>query len=211
MRRYRLLLTVCLGLLAAASPYVTAAQDLLERQRWEATNLFARILERTASKPSRCDLAATWLDYPVPEGVARRHLGLTIRADLVPSHHATRPVEVIDPSGRMQHAFCDDKESKMRQDELVQDFTRGVPGTATARLDSAYRLTVSRTEYSFPIFSRNYRRAIIVVARTSYFWVKPPAGEVKATGLEAAGEAEIYGKQDGAWQLLARESLFSAH
>jgi hypothetical protein len=81
----------------------------------------------------------------------------------------TRPRELIDPGGRTPDALCTDEEAKQRQDQLVADFKKAGSDSA-AGAPPLRRLVVSHAEYSFPVFGANYRRAVIVVDRTSLIW-----------------------------------------
>jgi hypothetical protein len=210
MKRRRFL-AVHLGLLTAVIPSLVAARDLQETLRREAIDLFRHAVERPRAGAGRCVVRDAWLDYPIPGDIARRYLGRAIHADLVPPQHAVRPAAVIDPTGRMRDLFCDDAQAKQRQDELLADFRKGLPSPGAGATAPTPRLAVSHTEYSFPVFNLGYRRAIVMVARTSFSWTMSAAGEVKTGGIESGGQAQVYVRRGLSWRLLAREFVFSAH
>jgi hypothetical protein len=177
----------------------------------EAIALFRNVVERKTAEPGRCYLADSWLNYPIPEKVARQHLGLTIHADLVPIDHQTQPPEMMDPDGTMRWAFCDEAEAKRQRDALLESFKRGTLKIEKGPFDLQPRLAVPRSEYSFPVFDASYGRAVIVSTLTSYDWAKVSDDVVRSLGLTAGGFAEVYDKRDGVWRRVASEFLFSAH
>ena len=206
-----ILLALCLALSAAFKSRAATAEEQPAKLKREARELFRNVVERKTTEPGHCFLADSWLDYPVPEDVARQHLELTIHAELPAPSHGTRPPEVIDPDGAMPQAFCGESEARRQRDTLVESFRRGILKIDKGPFDLHPRLAVPRSQYSFPVFDASYRRAIIVFSYTTYDWAKISGDEVLALGATAGGEAEIYQKRDGLWRRVAREPLFSAH
>jgi hypothetical protein len=193
------------------APHDVAADAAQARLRREAIDLFRQgVRPALDASAGRCAVRDAWFDYAIPESIARLHLGLAIHADLVPPDHQTRLREVIDPGGRAPDAVCTDAEAKQRQDELMADFKKARPDSA-AGAPASPRLVISHTEYSFPVFGANYRRAVIVVGRTTLIWGASSTGDVKAIGLETGGVAEVYVRRRAGWRLAARELLFSGH
>jgi hypothetical protein len=203
-------LLLCLAMFVAERR-AAADDDPPPQAKQEAIVLFRNVVERKTAEPGRCYLADSWLNYPIPEAVARQHLRLAIHADLVPIDHQTQPREVIDPDNVMRAAFCDEAEAKRQRDALVESFKRGTFKIEKGPFDVHPRLAVRRSEYSFPIFDASYGRAVIVSTLTSYDWVKISDDEVRPLGLTAGGVAEVYDKRDGAWHRVASELLFAAH
>src|SRR5262249_55050299 len=91
----------------------------------------------------------------------------------------------------------------------VEDFRRGVLNIEKGPFDLGPRLRSTIREYSFPVFDRGYRRAIIVKLYMSQSWMKDSDGEVKTLAFEGAGFAEVYDKHHRLWQIIAREELFN--
>lgn len=195
---------------AASTFQSVAAENLQKRLKHEAVALFQVILGKNGQR-GRCSLASQWLNYPVPREVARKHLGLTLHADLVAPHHATTPAEVLDPSGVMRDAFCDEKQAEQWTTARVEDFRSGTLQIEKSPPYSEPQLVIARKEYSFPVFDRRYRRAIVVVSSHSRNWSKNPEGGLRRPGLEMQGVAGIYAKRNGAWRLVTNEPLFSGH
>jgi hypothetical protein len=194
------------ALLAATTPTPATAEETLERLKREATKLFQSVVKHEAVKRDRCSLDSEWLDhvYSVPYEVAKQHFGLTIHADLVATDHATKPAEVIDPAGTMTEAFCNDEDATKRTNALREEFKRGSL-TENGHLGS--RLWITRIGYSFPVFDRDYKRAIIVVSASGRGAYKTPDGGVRGYPAEGQLSVEVYIKRKGVWRFLAREVL----
>jgi|SRR5450756_311882 hypothetical protein len=84
-------LVVCCGL-----PGVVRAEDESDvRINTEAKLLFKAVL--TDEPPSQsCQLDSTWDNYPIPESVARKYLGLRLHAELSSPHSETIPYEILN-------------------------------------------------------------------------------------------------------------------
>ena len=121
-----ILLALCLALSAAFKSRAATAEEQPAKLKREARELFRNVVERKTTEPGHCFLADSWLDYPVPEDVARQHLELTIHAELSAPYHGTSPPEVIDPDGAMPQAFCGESEARRQRDTLVESFRRGI-------------------------------------------------------------------------------------
>jgi len=199
--------SLSLGLLAAAEPRDLVAAERPDRLTREAIALFRSVLKHKPGELGSCTLANRWNRYPVPEEVARRHLGMKLHAELV-SPNTTTPAEVIDPEGAIRQAFCGSSEAARQMDAQVEDFRNGGVNVEKRPFDLNPRLTVVIRDYSFPVFDRGYRRAAIVMAYTSRQWVKVSDGEVRSLGISGAGEAVVYAKHGRLWQRAAREHLF---
>jgi hypothetical protein len=136
---------------------------------------------------------------------------MRVHAELASPSTATTPAEVIDPEGAIRQAFCSNAEAARQMEAQVEDFRSGALNIEKGPFDLHPRLRVVIRDYSFPVFDRGYRRAVIVITYTSRDWVKVSDGEVRSLGLSGAGEAVVYAKHGGLWQSVAREHLFHAH
>jgi hypothetical protein len=208
--KFSLIWTLWLGLLAAAEPRDVVAAEPSARLTLEAIALFRSVVKHKLGELGSCALADRWNHYPVPEKLARRHLGMKLHAELVSPSTATTPAEVIDPQGAIRQAFCSNAEAARQMEAQVEDFRRGALNIEKGPFDVHPRLRVVIRDYSFPVFDRGYRRAVIVITYTSRDWVKVSDGEVRSLGLSGAGEAVVYAKHGGLWQSVAREHLFHA-
>lgn len=196
----------------ASSHSAYADDDQLHRLRAEATALYARVLELRKNKPERCMIASKWLEYAVPESIAREHLGLQLHGDVTPPYHATVPSEIIGPNGALKNTLCDDQQENAYAKELIE--TSKQPQT-DASPDGADR-TPRRfhIEYSFPVFDDDYTHAVIIAEYKSLVWLtvkRPGAPDENATSsfwsMDGEIDAEIYAKENGAWGFAGRETL----
>jgi hypothetical protein len=198
-------LATCLFLRAALTPRPVAAEDALERLKREAIGLFRQAVLPSQDTPTRCGLRKEWPDYSIPEDLGHRYFGLAIHANLASPYHGTRPDEVLDPDGRMPDAFCTDDEAKQERDRLAAGLKEAQPNTATGK--APVRSEFYQTEYSFPVFTADYRRAAIVISHKHVVWIATSTGEVKQLGIEADWIALVYVRERAGWHLIARELL----
>jgi hypothetical protein len=194
-----------------------------ERDRWEKAHdrlrqesiaLFQVILrEREADlqrKPAPCEFRTEWNDYPVPASVARDHLGLRIPADLVPSESVGGPMEIMDPSATVPEAFCAKADDELRLSFIVESLKRGeLKDVKDPNLRSRW-FEIFRLEYTFPVFDRHYRRAIVIHTGMKRFWYRKPDGVFRG-GLDFLTGASIYEKRKGEWRFLKHENIAHGH
>jgi hypothetical protein len=176
-------------------PGVVRAEDESNvRLNAEATLLFKAVFaERPPSQP--CELDSTWDNYPIPEEVAREHLGLRLHAELSPPYSATTPYEIIESADSA--FFCSADETKKLNSERLTQFEAG---TET-------RLDIISTKYTFPVFSDDYRTAVLVASGSRSTWLRTPEG-VRRLPSGAAGYAVVYEKSGDAWRRVTQIELF---
>ena len=208
--RFRIVVfAMCLSLLTVAEVRFAVAAEPLDRTKQQAIALFRSVIEEKAGELGRCSLAPNWIEYPIPEELARRYLGLKLHAALAPSHPTARATEVIDPDGEMTEVFCDDAESASQRDALVKSFQNGALEAQKEPFKLDQWLKFRQFQYSFPVFDGAYRRAVIVSAGSSYNWVKVSEGEVRFIDVHGGASALLYIRRDGAWRRSAEETLYT--
>jgi hypothetical protein len=201
-------LATCLFLSAAYAPRPVAAEDSRERLKREAIGLFRQAVLPSEPTPTRCGLRKVWAVYSIPEDIGRRYLGLAIHADFASPYHGTRPDEVIDPDGRMPDAFCTVDEAKQERNRLAPGTMEAQPGgAACGNAPERSWFYQEDTEYSFPVFSADYRRAAIVVAHSEGRWIRTSAVDAKFCGVEGGVAARVYVRRGTGWRLIAHEIL----
>jgi hypothetical protein len=204
---------VLTGSSADASSDDEAWQKSLERLASEATALYARVLEKEKPPTDRCSLNSEWNNDPIPEYVARKHLGLKLHARLAAPYHRSKPAEVLDPAGKMHAAFCTGQEWREYEERLLKEFTdkftkENTPPDITKNIRTHTRFT-----YSFPLFNENFDRAIIVQgwSGSSWTWGSPylekDQGRKMFGGFAGSVHAYIWAKKDGVWQQIGSEEL----
>ncbi len=174
-----------------------------ERQKQEAINLFRVVLQDDEEKPAPCEFRAKWLEYPIPA----QYFGSKIPADLVPSNIPADPSEIMDPSGTMREAFCNEADDELRLSFLIESLRRKELWDEKNSRNRLNWFKIFRREYTFPIFDRNYRRAIIVSSGLERFWYWKPDGPFRH-GLHLMGGASIYEKRKGRWRFIKHHNLF---
>jgi hypothetical protein len=183
-------LAACVFLGVAFAPDHVAAENALERAATRgAIGLFRQAVLPSEPMPTRCGLRKEWLNYSITKGIGRRYFGLAIHADLLSPYYGTRPERVIDPDGRMPDAFCTEDEAKQEWNKLVPGSMEAQPGgeacNAPGWLHQKY------TQYSFPVFSADYRRAAIVVMGTDVSWIATSTVDAKRCGADSGVAARL--------------------
>jgi hypothetical protein len=185
------------GLLAcSAAPHDAANADDRAQARLaaEAKLFFAAVLaDDPPSEP--CELSSTWDTYPIPEDIARKHLGLRLHASLSAPESGTGPLQILQPP--TQSALCRDEEAKEFESRGLAAFEAGT--------DKSF--FVKRRKYTFPVFSADFRTAVIVVTKELQGWYRKPEGVAKLR-LEAAGLAVVYRKANGKWRRVDTDQLW---
>ncbi len=189
-------------------------QKAQNRLRQEAIALFQVIHQRRDAalehRPTPCEFRTEWDDYPVPDTIARDYLGLRIPADLVPSMIVGSPTEIMDPSRKFPEAFCAKADDELRLSFIVESLKRGeLKDEGNPDLKSRW-YEILRIEYTFPVFDRTYRRAIVMTTSTSRFWYRKPDGVFRG-GLDMLVGASIYEKRKGRWRFLRYENVAHGH
>jgi hypothetical protein len=63
-------------------------------------------------------------------------------------------------------------------------------------------------QFTFPVFSQNYDRAIVVVVTNSLMLTRAANGTIQTSDHPTIGRAHSYENRDGRWRLLDSEELF---
>jgi hypothetical protein len=209
-----LALYLCLLWLAQCLTASAGELDAWEKQRQrlkrEAISLFQAVLqEELDGKPDQCQFRTKWNDYAVPSSIAHEYFGVKVPADLTPSSEAGEPEDILDPTGTIRDAFCDELNDDLRLAYVIESFRRGEPTAEVSPRSHSSWIEIFRREHTFPIFDKDYRRAVIISTGTRRFWYKRD-GRFRG-GLEGGAFASIYQKRHGRWQLLKHEFLSSWH
>jgi hypothetical protein len=160
----------------------------------EAKLLFTAVLaDEQPSQP--CQLVSSWDNYPIPEAVARKYLGLRLHAELASPQTDTTPYEILESAE--SKFFCGADEASNFVSEQLKQFEAG---TETI-------LYISSTKHTFPIFSDDYQRAVLVVSGSRSTWRRTPEG-IRSLAGEAAGSVWVYQKRGKAWRRVTTVQLF---
>ena len=160
----------------------------------EAKLLFKAVLaDGLPAQP--CQLDSTWDNYPIPESVARKYLGLRLHAELSSPQSETVPYEILDSVD--SEFFCSADETKKFEIERLKRFEAGTEKS----------FEVTRTQYTFPVFSDDYRSAVLVVSGSRSRWLRTPEG-IQSFAADAAGYAAVYKKSGNAWRFVTTVELF---
>jgi hypothetical protein len=176
----------------------TADESVEVRQVAEAKLLFRAVLT-DEPPPERCELGSTWERYPIPESVAREHLGLTVHAELSAPIFGPLPKDILDIAADGEFV-CSADRAKSIEGERLREYESSVD----TRL-----LLIRRTWYTFPVFSDDYSSAALVISHSGHGWAKMPDG-VKSLREEGIGYVAIYRKIEGAWRRVTTVELFAS-
>ena len=183
---------ICFGCFAVA----TADESVEVRRVAEATLLFRAVLADEPS-PERCELDSTWRHYPIPESVAREHLGSTVHADLSAPIFGPLPKDIVDaPDGE---SVCSDDRAKSIEGERLREYESS---------GDAQLLIIKRTWYTFPVFSDDYGSAALAVSHTGHGWARMPDG-IKGLTEQGGGYVAIYRKIEGSWRRVRTLARFA--
>jgi hypothetical protein len=120
---------------------------------------------------------------------------LRLHAELSPPHSETTPYEILDSAD--SEFFCNADEAKKLESERFTRFEAGTERTFEIR----------RTHYTFPVFSDDYRSAVLVVSGSQSRWLRTPGG-IQSLAGDAAGYAAVYEKNGNAWRRVTTIQLF---
>jgi hypothetical protein len=209
----RLTTLVCAALcgLAGASPLkaennASAAQD---RILSEARSLFSQILPDLKFEPGKCATSDRWYEYPIPQYLGAKYLGLKILADLVPpSYQPNKPAEVLDADDKMGGSFCGKDEADEMQKAARLQIKWRPEASAGAIEPPSIVVRAPAFQFTFPVFSQNFDRAIVAVVSNHLELTRDDDGAIQRNDHPTAGWAYSYEKRDGRWVLLDREELF---
>jgi hypothetical protein len=162
----------------------------------EAKALFRVILLKEQGW-RRCGFAMTWLSYPIPAQIARRHFGLTLHAELSAPDPGINPPDILDPENKNAEAFCGLDEQKKADDE-GRKAVEGGADTSPGR---------SVVDYAFPIFDMNFRKAVVIEEHALTAGWRQTASGVKQTHGGVGIDAVVFAKVRGIWRETARETL----
>ena len=195
-------------ILPAIAPSSLAAGDEAEylrkqerRLEREATNLFKVVLAEFGNAPGRCWFSTDWYSREVPYHLARQYLGRRIRSDVTSPKVGVTTAEILDPAGTHPERFCNTEEFR----EALQG--RMDESLATNSSDSATN-SVPQRDFSFPVFDRTFRTAIVLRSSSYYGWFMRDGQLQQSLGLVV--DALVYRKANGQWRLVDDERLLSA-
>jgi len=177
-------------------PVAVKADDGVDaRLEAEARLLFKAVLaDERAAEP--CELAPEWDTYSIPEAVGRDYLGLTLHAELSSPFNATKPQDILDLAG-ISGALCSLEAARKLASERRTQFEAGASRT----------LLIQTTRYTFPVFSDDYRTAVLVVSHIAEGWARTPDG-LRRLPVEAVGYAAVYARSDHGWSRVTTIQLF---
>jgi hypothetical protein len=207
-------IALMLGAFLSTSPLSVVAANEAElwkkqekRLKLEATALFKFILGELDRERKQCELPDSWRSESVPYPIAKQYLDHTINADLRALEIETTTAEILDPAGKYPESFCSEdeffKEQKIRRDERES-------GNINTDVKDSNRYEMYRVDYTFPIFDKNYRTAVIMVESSNHDWYKGKNGQIYERFGQQGG-AWIYRKKNGHWRLLKYIPSFHTH
>ena len=169
-----------------------------EPSQREAALLFEQVW-KDKGEPQKCELDIVWFYAAVPEELASEWLDAYLHADLVKDDPQVNYQKGLGLDGKLDDAFCGA--------EKFENYRAGLDRNTSAKAGWPWRwLTggVHRSEYSFPIFDRNFSRAVIMVRQ--YYYRVGSAHE-----LDFRDAAYLYLKQDGKWAEQSDRALRNGH
>ena len=170
-----------------------------ERDAREAATLLPAVV---ADIPAggRCAYGEHWDHYPIPGSVARRYLGLTTQADVSPSSEPLPFKQALDPGMTSPSAFCSPDAAKTNTEQNLERFAAS----------GSRSMAPLRTEgFTFPVFDRDRRTAIVVVIlreSDGRMYVHGRKG-LRKTLPESWIAARVFRKVHNRWRLLVTETL----
>jgi hypothetical protein len=171
-----------------------AEEGSATRLQAEAELLFKAVLADEPT-PQPCELEAKWDTYPIPEDVAREYLDFTAHAELASPQVAAQPAAILDlPS---TSAICGAGVAEVSARQRQQDF----------EASSEQTLLIRSTPYTFPVFSEDYRTAILVISHSVQGWARMTGG-VKRLPVQAVGYAAVYARSENGWSRITTIELF---
>jgi hypothetical protein len=181
--------------LASIGPMQGADEGSEIRLDAEAKLLFKAVLTDEPT-PEPCELEAKWDTYPIPEDVAREYLDSTAHAELASPQVAAQPAAILDlPS--TSNAICGAGIAEVSARQRQQDF----------EASSEQTLLIRSTRYTFPVFSQDYRTAILVISHSVQEWARM-AGGVTRLPVQAVGYAAVYARSENGWSRTTTIELF---
>lgn len=203
---------LCVFLCYLAGNTVAEASELgawekaRQRLKREAIELFQVVLRDDKIKPEPCEFRAKWLEHPIPA----QYFGSHLSAELVPASPPADPAEILDPSGTMREAFCDEANDNLRLSILVENLRRKELKDEKNPKVLLNSFRIDRREYTFPIFDKNYRHAVIVGSHLGRSWYWKPDGKFRGS-IETAIGASVYKKRNGRWRFIKFDLFGAGH
>lgn len=213
MRGRALMLVSWLAALPAGG---AQADSATARDKREARLIFDTLGRVREQITKRCGIGDRWYHGAVPYETARRYLGLTLRADVVVENPQVAVHEVIDPGGKLREAFC----SGNQEAKLFAELKREVESAPSVDdffgprdpLNPIRPPTHESFTFSFPVFDRAHRRAVVISVYSTQGFIKSgKLGEVRPCCSMLASDSHIFAKRRGEWTLLRTERLWHAH
>ena len=183
----RLALTMTTTLVAAGP------QDWREDRAKTATRAIFRVLAGSREHPQKCEYDVGWDRYPVPGGLAREVLGLTLDVDILASEEPLSIQDVVDPSKTSSEAFCSEKDHASYLEQ---------------RASTREKMPLHRTRLTFPVFDKAQRVAIVVLTRVEEGGLYVMAdGKTLHRPTELSIIAFVLKDAHGKWQVVRSETL----
>jgi hypothetical protein len=186
-------------------PGVSRAEDLNSRAIREAKALFDVAIGDKSNlfKPpgARCRFDTQWPkatggELPptnIPGVLARQYLGLRDHAPLVHPSIAPSLQEILDPEAEHPLAFCSDDSRRNFTEEHRRNVESGEEEDYWTFHDT----------YSFPLFEKGFRKAIIIVTHSSGLFHNRSGGWPGFINCAA----EVYTKSGREWRLVKSVEL----
>jgi len=149
---------------------------------------------------ARCRFDTQWpkasggeLPTNIPDALARQQLGLREGAPLV--HPSVTPSlqEFLDPEAEHPLAFCSDETRRNYMEEHRRNVESGEEEDYWTLHDT----------YSFPLFDKEFRKAIIIVTHSSGVFHNRSGGWPGSINCAA----QVYAKSEGVWRLVKSVEL----
>ena len=202
-----------LALLAAWSAALAENADWqAERARRdkEATVLFATIVKNVVQDVGRpfdtCEIDADWDTFPIDYAIAHKAVGLKVHANLA-NPFGIPTTSVIFGAAVPKDAICDKAARERYRAGLTAAWE-----TAAKALPSGSkpppRPFFSDTFFSYPLFDRDFRRAVLIYGRQSRGPHVDDDGKRLIGVIKGFGAALVYARTGKAWHKVTMTYLY---
>jgi len=177
------------------------------RLRQEAKALFEVALAELDPPPRSCELDKAWDSYSVPYEFAKKYPGHTIISDLAGLKIGATTAGILAPLGKHPEWFCSFSEFYQ---ELEMRIGKDMAARRTGESPPSDNHSILRRQYSFPVFDRNFRTAILIRDVSSNGWYIGKDGRVRQP-FDMVIRAFVYRKSNGRWKLIKQNALAHGH
>ena len=195
----RALLTLIVLALEVVSSSPARSDELASRQKREASAIYRLVLAEKLPV-EQCGYSEEWDNYPVPDYVARKYLGLKLHADVSASNQPLAFEEALDPKRLKPSTFCKHAEAAAYIQKSLEGFEH----------DPAQHFMVLRSRgFTFPVFNATFRTAVIVVTVHEHDVHSREKNETQVRRLpdEVSIQAWVYRKTKRGWRRTATEQI----